>query len=151
MAVLGSTIAGLGITGVAVTETFPAYLGRSSSGRSETLAAEKSDISRERQPPTRMRHSLKSSRGLECTETRHFLVALRMGRWQMNAGGRGFRGRDAGETTGSRLDSHEIRGLCFLYSAKLELCGHPPARKLAPPGHGIDDRCMRNLAATINF
>jgi len=27
----------------------------------------------------------------------------------------GFRGRDAGETAGSRVDSHEIRGLCFLY------------------------------------
>jgi len=29
---------------------------------------------------------------------------------------RGFRGREAGETAGSRLDSPEIRGLCFLYA-----------------------------------
>ena len=43
-------------------------------------------------------------------------------RWQragsglQAAGARGFRGREAGETAGSRMDSHEIRGLCFLYS-----------------------------------
>jgi len=32
------------------------------------------------------------------------------------AGGRGFRGRDAVVRAGTRVDSHEIRGLCFLYS-----------------------------------
>jgi hypothetical protein len=33
------------------------------------------------------------------------------------AGARGFRGGDAGETGGSRVDSHEIRGLCFPHPA----------------------------------
>ena len=31
------------------------------------------------------------------------------------AGSRGFRGNDAGLMAGSWVDSHEIRGLCFLY------------------------------------
>ena len=35
------------------------------------------------------------------------------------AGARGFRGREAGETAGSRVDSHEIRGLCFLHAFDL--------------------------------
>ena len=34
----------------------------------------------------------------------------------MVAGSVGFRGRDAGLMSGSRVDSHEIRGLCFLYA-----------------------------------
>jgi len=44
----------------------------------------------------------------------------RAGKDAQAAGARGFRGRDAGETAGSRVDSHEIRGLCFLYA------GHDP-------------------------
>ena len=34
----------------------------------------------------------------------------------MVAGSGGFRGGDAGLTAGSRVDSHEIGGLCFLYA-----------------------------------
>jgi hypothetical protein len=34
----------------------------------------------------------------------------------MRSPGEPARGRDAGLTTGSRVDSREIRGLCFLYS-----------------------------------
>jgi len=32
------------------------------------------------------------------------------------AGSGGFRGGDAGLIAGFRVDSHEIRGLCFLYA-----------------------------------
>ena len=52
-------------------------------------------------------------------------------RWQragsgpQAAGAQGFWGGDAAETAGSRLDSHEIRGLCFLY-AVLRGCAFLP-------------------------
>jgi len=38
--------------------------------------------------------------------------------WERSGGGwvGGGRGSEASLTAGSRLDSHEIRGLCFLYA-----------------------------------
>ena len=39
----------------------------------------------------------------------------------MVAGSGGFRDREAGLTAGSRADSHEIRGLCFLYARTFSL------------------------------
>ena len=38
-----------------------------------------------------------------------------LGKGRALAGSRGFRGKDASLSAGSRLDSHEIRGLCFPY------------------------------------
>ena len=43
----------------------------------------------------------------------------------MVAGSVGFRGGDAGLTSGSLVDSHEIRGLCFLYAFRSRFSTYP--------------------------
>jgi predicted transcriptional regulator len=47
------------------------------------------------------------------------------------AGSLGFWGRYDGLTAGSRVDSHEIRGLCFLYAATKEYQTMPSAKDAA--------------------